>query len=219
MSVIGTGVGRLSREAEGEERGDISVVPFFKFPFQQLVIENSSVYDKSLGGYEQKIIPTARRQTCSEELGISNMKMNLNYLNVISLLFPFPLPHACVFQNWICSHFFLPYPREHVLRTSAWVSTILFYHLCAPGFPLIFRITLFAGTKKSWAQCFSDYSFVDIFFRGIFSPIVQGYMSLVLFCLSSRLFWAPWGWAFVWFMFTFAALMPCRAQMRGSRSK
>lgn len=50
-------------------------------------------------GDKQKSIPRARKRIFSEELDISDSEMNFTYLSN-SLLFPSPLPHSLVFQNW-----------------------------------------------------------------------------------------------------------------------
>lgn len=198
MSLIGPSVGSLSREAEGEGRADISVVPFFKSPFQQWMMENSSVYGKSLGGYEQKIIPTARRKTYTEELGISNMKMNLNYLNGISLLSPFPLPRACVFQNWNLLPLFpsLSQGTQCVLRwknTCLGVHCLLLSSLC-PWFPPVFRIPLFAGTIKELSTLLRWLPINGLFLPWHVYPDCAGIHVSCALLFIFLLFWAPWGW-------------------------
>lgn len=122
--------------------------------------------------------------------------MNLNYLNATSLLFPFPLPHACVFQN---QNLFPLFPslaqrtcaerKEHLLGCPHLLLSLL----CS-WFPLVFRVPRFACTKQNPAHWFGGYPLMDFFFRGICNPTVLRYMSLVLFFLSSSLFSAPWGW-------------------------
>lgn len=92
LSLVDTLVGSLCGEVEESLREERKFdVPSLR-SVQQQMMEHSAAWDREgFGGWKQKIIPTARKRTVSEDLDVSKTEMNLNYLSTISLVFPFPL--------------------------------------------------------------------------------------------------------------------------------
>lgn len=179
-----------------QRRGETIVVP----PFKSVLFHNGwwkiplPKIKKPLEAKSKKIIPTVRKRIFSEELNISNIEMIFNYLSTISLISLSTPTFLCVLELDFCSHFVLPYPREHVPR---WKSAFLGIHCILLSVQLQ---TSSCSWFSPWIYDTSVFMHIKELSRLVHGHLLIGFTSVVYLTginvsytlLSSLLFWVPW---------------------------